>query len=245
MSNLLQIRSLSASVDDKVILNNLSLTVNQGETHIIMGPNGAGKSTLANVIMGHPKYTVLSGDILFEGENINELSTTERARKKIFLSFQVPEEVPGVHLENFIRRAKANYEQKNLSVLSFGRSLRKNMALLNMDPSYLDRHLNVGFSGGEKKKSEILQMITLDPKLAILDETDSGLDIDAVKVVSKGINLYKNANNSIIIITHNPHFLKEIKPDKVHVLAQGTIIKSGGEELVEEISTQGFDRMLE
>lgn len=241
MENLLDIKNLTVSVDTKNILKNLNLSVNKGEVHIIMGPNGAGKSTLANVIMGHPKYRIEQGDIFFEGERINELSTTERALKKIFLSFQTPEEVPGVNLENFIRTAKNNYEQKKTPILAFSRAVKENMEMLNMDPVYLSRHLNVGFSGGEKKKSEILQMVTLQPKLAILDETDSGLDIDAIKVVSKGINMYKNKDNAIVIITHNPKFLDEIKPDKVHVLVDGTIVTTGGADLIEKINKDGFE----
>lgn len=241
MSNLLHIQDLTVSVEGKVILQNLSLSVNKGEMHIIMGPNGAGKSTLANVIMGHPRYVIEQGDIFFEGERINDLSTTQRALRKIFLSFQAPEEVPGVNLENFIRRAKNNYEQKKIPVTAFNRMITENMQLLNMDTAYLQRHLNVGFSGGEKKKSEILQMLTLGPKLAILDETDSGLDIDAIKVVSKGINLYKNPDNAIVIITHNPRFLEEIQPDYVHVLAKGTIQTTGNQDLIGRIGQYGFE----
>lgn len=242
MEKMLEIKKVTASVDDKKILNQLSLCINKGEVHIIMGPNGAGKSTLANVIMGHPNYHVIEGDILFEGERINELSTTERALKKIFLSFQTPQEVPGVNLENFIRTAKNNFNQEKTSMIAFNKLVKKNLETLNMDAGYLERHLNVGFSGGEKKKSEILQMITLNPKLAILDETDSGLDIDAIKTVSKGINVYKNSENAIVIITHNPKFLEEIKPDKVHVLVKGSIVESGKAELIDEITATGFER---
>lgn len=239
-NNILEIEKLSVNVDEKVIISDLNLKVKSGEVHIIMGPNGAGKSTLSNAIMGHPSYSVESGDIIFEGESIKNASTTDRAKKGIFLSFQAPQEVPGVKLENFVRTAKNNVSQEKVSVIKFHKHLKENLKQLEMDEQYLNRYLNVGFSGGEKKKSEILQMITLNPKLAILDETDSGLDIDAFKIVSKGINLFKNEENAIIIITHNPRFLEEIKPDFVHILVKGTIVKTGGKELVEEINKNGF-----
>lgn len=240
MNSLLKIENLTTTVDDKVILNRLNLEMGKGEVHIIMGPNGAGKSTLANTVMGHPTYKVAEGQIFFEGEEIQDISTTDRALKGMFLSFQNPEEVQGVNLENFIRLAKNNRVEKKLSVMQFAKQIKKDAAALEMHESYLKRYLNVGFSGGEKKKSEILQMLTLDPKLAILDETDSGLDIDAVRIVSKGINLFKNDDNAILIITHNPRFLEEITPDYVHVLVKGTIVKTGGKELIDEISANGF-----
>jgi Fe-S cluster assembly ATP-binding protein len=241
---LLEINDLKTKVDDKEILKGLNLKINKGEVHVVMGPNGAGKSTLANTIMGHPKYTVVNGDILFEGENINNLKPDVRAKKGIFLSFQAPEEVPGITVENFIRTAKSNIEDKQISYLSFNMKLQKKMDLLKINKEYAERYLNVGFSGGEKKKNEILQMILLEPKLAILDETDSGLDVDAVKLVSQGVSMYKNNENSMLIITHNTKILEYINPDFVHVLVDGKIIHTGGPSLVEEINSNGFEKFL-
>ncbi|WP_160671335.1 Fe-S cluster assembly ATPase SufC [Clostridium sp. C8-1-8] len=241
---LLEINNLKTKVDDKEILKGLNLKINKGEVHVVMGPNGAGKSTLANTIMGHPKYSVTDGDIVFEGETINELKPDARAKKGIFLSFQAPEEVPGITVENFIRTAKSNIEDKQISYLSFNMKLQKKMDLLKINKEYAERYLNVGFSGGEKKKNEILQMILLEPKLAILDETDSGLDVDAVKLVSQGVSMYKNENNSMLIITHNTKILEHITPDFVHVLVDGKIIHTGDASLVEEINTNGFEKFL-
>jgi len=205
-----------------------------------MGPNGAGKSTLAYTIMGHPKYEVSEGTIVFEGEDITELKVNERAKRGIFLSFQSPEAVPGITVENFIRTAKSSSEDKNISPFSFNFKLRNKMNSLKIPESYGERYLNVGFSGGEKKKNEILQMLLLEPKLAILDETDSGLDVDAVKIVSEGVSMFKNENNSILIITHNTKILEHLKPDFVHVLIDGNIVKTGGEEIISEINENGF-----
>lgn len=240
LEKLLEINDIHAEADKKEILKGLNLTVNKGEIHVIMGPNGAGKSTLMNVIMGHPKYKVTEGSIDFEGENITELKTNERAKKGIFLSFQNPEEVPGITVESLLRSARTESTGKPIKLLAFRRELKEKMELLEMNESYAERYLNVGFSGGEKKKNEIIQMLMLNPKLAILDETDSGLDVDAVKIVSKGISEFKNENNSILIITHNSKILQYLKPDFVHVLLDGKIVKTGDASLMNEINTKGF-----
>ncbi|SHI34080.1 Fe-S cluster assembly ATP-binding protein [Clostridium cavendishii DSM 21758] len=241
---LLKIKDLHTTVEDKEILKGLNLEINKGEIHVIMGPNGAGKSTLANTIMGHPRYNVVSGNIDFENEDIKELKTNERAKKGIFLSFQHPEEVPGINVENFIRTAKSAIDEKPVSMLTFNMKLQKKLDALKMDKSYAERYLNVGFSGGEKKKNEILQMILLEPKLAILDETDSGLDVDAVKIVSQGVNMYKNDTNSILIITHNTKILEHLTPNFVHVLIDGKIVHTGDASLADEINTNGYERFL-
>lgn len=243
-NTLLNINKLTATVEEKNILKGLDLTINKGEIHVIMGPNGAGKSTLANVIMGHPKYKVNDGEMNFEGESLIALKTDERAKKGIFLSFQNPEEVPGVTVTNFIRTAKTAVSQKPVSLFSFNIALEKKMESLNMDKRYGERYLNVGFSGGEKKKNEILQMLTLDPKLAILDETDSGLDVDAVKIVSEGIRKFKNDSNAILIITHNSKVLDSITPDYVHILVDGKIVKTGDATLADEIDREGYGKFI-
>lgn len=240
MEKLLEIKNIHASADGKEILKGLNLTINKGEVHVIMGPNGAGKSTLMNVVMGHPKYKVTAGDILFEGEKITDLKTDERARKGIFMSFQEPEEVSGITVEGLLRSARTSITGKPLKLIAFRRELKEKMALLNMDESYAERYLNVGFSGGEKKKNEIVQMLMINPKLAILDETDSGLDVDAVKVVANGINKYRNNDNSILIITHNSKLLEYLKPDFVHILLDGKIVKNGEKELIDEVNKNGF-----
>jgi Fe-S cluster assembly ATP-binding protein len=240
---LLEINNLHAEVEGKEILKGLDLTINPGEVHVIMGPNGAGKSTLVNAIMGHPKYEVSSGDIYFEGENINDLKTDERAKKGIFLSFQNPEEVPGITVENFLRSARTAQTGQNIKLMAFKKELRDNMNTLQMNEEYAGRYLNVGFSGGEKKKNEVLQMVMLKPKLAILDETDSGLDVDAVKIVSNGVKMFKNEDNAILIITHNSKILEHLKPDFVHVLVDGKIIKTGEAALVEEINSKGYSEI--
>lgn len=242
---LLEVSGLHASVEDKEILSGLDLNVSAGETHVIMGPNGAGKSTLGNVILGNPEYIINAGKILFEGADITREKTDARARRGIFMSFQSPEEVPGVTLEDFLRVSKAAVTGKPLKVFAFKKQLKKTMAALNMDESYAQRYLNVGFSGGEKKKAEILQMLTLQPKLAILDETDSGLDVDAVRIVSEGIRQYKNESNALLIITHNAKILEGLKVDYVHILTDGKIVHTGGPELIDEISRDGFHRWEE
>ena len=241
---LLKIEDLFVNAGKKEILKGLNLTINKGETHVIMGPNGAGKSTLANIILNNPEYQVKSGNIYFEGENINNLKTDERARKGIFMSFQTPEEVPGISVMNFLKTSKTSQTNEPIRIFAFKRELEENMKKLDMNPSYSTRDLNVGFSGGEKKKNEILQMLTLNPKLAILDETDSGLDVDAINIVSKGIGMYKNENNSILIITHSNKLLKNLKLDYVHVLVGGKIVKTGGMEIAEAIDKEGYAKYL-
>ncbi|TDO73005.1 Fe-S cluster assembly ATP-binding protein [Halanaerobium saccharolyticum] len=237
---LLKICNLESKVEEEKILNGINLEVNKGELHIIMGPNGAGKSTLANVLMGHPEHKITNGDIEFEGENINQLAVDKRAKKGIFLSFQYPQEIPGVTVENFLRTAKTAVSGEQQSIFDFKFLLEEKMNLLNIDQSYADRYLNKGFSGGEKKKNEILQMAVLEPKLAILDETDSGLDVDATKTVAEGIKKVASEDNAMIIITHHNKILDYLKPDYVHVLVDGRIAKSGNMELAEEIEREGF-----
>ena len=241
---LFEINNLHVKVDEKDILKGLNLTINKGEIHVIMGPNGAGKSTLVNAVMGHPKYEVYEGDMYFEGELINDLKTDERARKGLFLSFQSPEEVPGITVENFLRGARTAQTGKNIKLMAFKKELKDNMELLHINEEYSRRYLNVGFSGGEKKKNEVLQMVMLNPKLAILDETDSGLDVDAVKVVSNGVKMYKNEENAILIITHNSKLLEYLKPDFVHILMNGKIIKTGNWQLVNEINNNGYENIM-
>ena len=240
-NNLLEIKNLHVNADTKEILKGLNLRINKGEVHVIMGPNGAGKSTLANIILGNPEYKRISGDIVFEGENINELKTDQRAKKGIFMSFQIPEEIPGISTQNFIKSAKVAKDGKPVKIFEFKKQLEENMQELNMNKEYSARDLNVGFSGGEKKKNEILQMLMLKPKLAILDETDSGLDVDAVKTVSKGIGMYHNKDNAVLIITHGTKILKNLHIDYVHVLVDGKIIKTGDASLAKEIEQNGYE----
>ncbi|WP_296960713.1 Fe-S cluster assembly ATPase SufC [uncultured Dialister sp.] len=241
MSELLRVENLHVSVGGKELLHGINLTVNKGEVHVIMGVNGAGKSTLLHAIMGNPVYKVTEGHIYFEGQEITDLSVDKRAKLGIFLSFQNPISVAGITMENFIRTAKTTISGKQQRLFPFKRLMKARMEDLEMNPSYADRYLNDGFSGGERKKSEILQMRILDPKLAMLDETDSGLDVDAVRIVSKNISEYHNENNSLLIITHLNQILKFITPEYVHVLIDGRIVKEGGPELVDEIETNGFD----
>lgn len=241
MDKLLKIINLKTQIDDKQILKGLNLEIGKGEVHAIMGPNGAGKSTLANTLMGHPKYEILDGEIIFENEVINSLKADERAKRGIFLSFQYPEEIPGVTVENFLRTAKMSITGKPLKILTFKKALKEKMDLLNMKEEYAQRYLNQGFSGGEKKKNEILQMAILEPKLAILDETDSGLDVDAIKTVSQGVNSLKNSENSILIITHHNKILDYLKPDFVHILIDGKIVKTSDISLAKEIEANGYE----
>ena len=241
MSNkLLEIKDLHVNAEDKEILKGIDLTINKGEIHVIMGPNGSGKTTTANAILNNPAYTKTSGSIEFDGENINDLKTDEIARKGIFMSFQLPEEIPGVSVTNFLKYAKNKVTGKPVKIFQFKDELKKYMEKLNMNPKNMERSLNVGFSGGEKKKNEILQMLVLNPKLAILDETDSGLDVDAIRTVSKGIQMFKNENNAVLIITHNTKILHSLKVDYVHVLVNGQIVTTGGQELAEEIEENGY-----
>ena len=241
MSELLRIENLHVSVGEKELLHGINLTVNSGEVHAIMGVNGSGKSTLLHTIMGNPAYTVTEGHIFFRGEDITDLTTDKRARKGIFLSFQSPVSVAGITTENFIRTAKSIISGKQQRLFPFKRLMKQRMTELAMDESYAGRYLNDGFSGGERKKNEILQMRILDPALAMLDETDSGLDVDAVCIVADNIRKYHNENNALIMITHLNQLLKFVPPDKVHVLIGGRIVKEGGAELVDEIEDHGFD----
>lgn len=246
MAELLNIKDLKVNVGEKEILKGVDLTINENETHVLMGPNGTGKSTLGYAIMGNPKYEITGGSITFKGEDITELPVNERAKKGIFLSFQTPIEIPGVTLSGFIRSGLERKTGKRIRFFEFKKKLAETMELLNMDPSYGDRDLNVGFSGGEKKKAEILQMLMLEPSLAILDETDSGLDVDAVRTVSKGISLYKErCQGSLIIITHSTRILQSLTVDKAHVMEKGVIVKNGGGELVDKINEKGFEGLRE
>ena len=240
---MLQIKNLKSSVNDKTILNGIDLNVKAGEVHAIMGPNGSGKSTLANVLSGKSGYEN-TGDITFDGKNLNDLPIEERAQKGIFLAFQYPLEIPGVNTMNFlktslnaIRKARG---QKELDTLTFIKLVKEKSSELGINEKFLSRQLNVGFSGGEKKKNEILQMKLLEPKLSILDETDSGLDIDALRIVADGVNTSKTKNNAFLIITHYQRLLDYIKPDFIHVLSRGKIIKTGNSELGQELEKSGY-----
>jgi Fe-S cluster assembly ATP-binding protein len=242
---MIKINNLQARVEDKEILKGINLEVNPGEIHAIMGPNGSGKSTLSSVIAGREDYQVTGGSIDFEGENLMDLDPEERAHKGIFLSFQYPVEIPGVTVSNFIKTAineshKGRGEEP-MEAREMLAKMREKTALLEMDKSYLSRSLNEGFSGGEKKRNEIFQMAMLEPKLAILDETDSGLDIDALRIVAGGVNKLRSADNAVVVITHYQRLLDYIKPDFVHVLFNGRIVKSGGPELAHELEEKGYD----
>ncbi|MFB0909500.1 MAG: Fe-S cluster assembly ATP-binding protein [Flavobacterium sp.] len=242
---MLSIKNLHASVGGKEILKGINLDVKAGEIHAIMGPNGAGKSTLASIIAGNETYEVTEGEIVLEGEDLRELAPEERAHKGVFLSFQYPVEIPGVSVTNFIRSAinetrKANGEE-DMPANEMLKVIREKSELLEIDRKFLSRSLNEGFSGGEKKRNEIFQMAMLDPKLAILDETDSGLDIDALRIVSNGVNKLKSDKNAIIVITHYQRLLDHIVPDFVHVLYDGKIVKTGGKELAHELEEKGYD----
>ena len=237
---LLEIKDLYVNAGDKEILKGVDLKINKGEIHVIMGPNGSGKSTTANAILNNPAYTKMSGKIILEDTDITNLKTDEIARKGVFMSFQLPEEIPGITVSNFLRYSKNKVTGKPVKVFEFKNELKKHMEELQMKPEYSERYLNVGFSGGEKKKNEILQMLVLNPKLAILDETDSGLVVDSINIVSKGIEMYKNKNNAVLIITHNTKILHSLKVDYVHVLINGKIVKTGTGELASEIEEKGY-----
>ena len=240
-AELLTIRGLRAAAEEREILHGVDLRIGAGETHVLMGPNGAGKSTLAAVLMGHPGYSVTGGSVRFRGEDLLAQSVGERAKSGLFLSFQNPVEVPGISLENFIRTALEQRTGDKLRLWSFHREVQKALQTLQMDESYAERDLNVGFSGGEKKKAEILQMLLLKPALAILDETDSGLDVDAVRTVSRGVEEFrKDKEASLLVITHNAAILSALPVDAVHVLVDGRIAASGGAELIGEIERDGF-----
>ena len=245
MSSLLEIKDLYAVAGEKEILKGLNLSLGKGEVHVIMGPNGAGKSTLANVILNNPEYKKTSGKIELDGEDITNLSTDKIAKKGVFMSFQAPEEIPGISCLNFLKVAKNKIDEKPVKIFEFKDNVKNYAKELNMNANLIDRNLNVGFSGGEKKKNEILQMLVLNPKLAILDETDSGLDVDAIKAVSKGIEMYKSNENSILIITHNMSILESLDVDFVHVLVDGKIVKTGDFELAKDILENGFSKYKE
>jgi Fe-S cluster assembly ATP-binding protein len=242
----LEIRNLHASIDGKPILRGVNLAINKGEIHAVMGPNGSGKSTLANVLLGHPAYEVTEGDVLYKGESILEWEADERSRNGLFLAFQYPMAIPGVNMANFLRlavngrRKVADPEGKPMPVAEFRKQLREKMKLLRMDEAFASRYLNEGFSGGEKKRAEILQMAMLQPEIAVLDETDSGLDIDALRIVADGVNAQAGPNLGVLVITHYQRLLNYIKPDFVHVLVDGRIVQSGGPELALELESRGY-----
>lgn len=239
---ILKIEGLHASVGDKEILKGVDLEIKAGEIHAVMGPNGSGKSTLANALMGHPNYSITAGKVFYRGENITEMPTDEKARKGIFLAFQYPVAIPGVTVTNFLRSITKARQGMEMPAKDFRKLMQDTMAKLSMDPGFAKRYVNDGFSGGEKKRCEILQMALLKPELAILDETDSGLDIDALKVVCEGINRTMHGGMGMLIITHYQRMLNYTKPHKVHVFAGGRIVETGGAELVEILEKEGYDR---
>lgn len=242
-NSLLAVQGITVSVDEKPILRGIDLTVGAGETHVVMGPNGAGKSTLGRVVMGDPEYTVDSGSIIFDGQDITELSPDKRSRAGLFLSFQAPTEIPGVPVSSFLRAMVADREGFDMKGKQFRKHVRELAKELSFDNSYLDRELGVGFSGGEKKKLEMLQLLLLEPKLAILDETDSGLDVDALGVVSRGIETYKkNTGGALVVITHNTRILELLSVDRVHVVVNGKVVTEGDASLIDQINEQGFER---
>ncbi len=243
--NLLEIQNINASIGDKKILHDVSFNIKPGETHVLMGPNGAGKSTLGNILMGNPEYTVDSGKLIFDGNDITEFETDKRAKAGMFLSFQDPLEVPGISLESFIRTSMQQVAGTKIKLMAFQRELDAAMDVLKINHSYAGRDLNVGFSGGEKKKAEILQLLMLKPKLAILDETDSGLDVDAVRTVSKGIEEFqKKTCGSLLIITHSTRILESLHVDKTHIIVKGKIVHEGDGSLVDQINEKGFDPFI-
>ncbi len=242
---LLEIKNLSVGVEDSVILKNITMNIGKGETHVLMGPNGAGKSTLGNALMGNPAYTVTEGSIYFNGLSIKDETPDKRAKAGMFMSFQNPLEVPGISLSSFIRNAIVQQTGEKIKFSEYRKSLAENMKLLNFDSAYKDRDLNVGFSGGEKKKAEILQLLMLKPRFAILDETDSGLDVDAVRTVSAGIREYqKSKDGALLIITHATKILESLHVDHTHVLVKGRLVAEGDGSLVDEINEKGFEKYL-
>lgn len=238
----IEIRGLQARIEEKQILNGIDLTLQTGEIHALMGPNGSGKSTLSNVIMGHPSYEVTGGEILVDGQNILEMEIDERARLGLFLAFQYPVEIPGVTVGRFLKRAsEIRFEGEDVRAKGFIKELRASMDFLEMDQQFINRYLNEGFSGGEKKRMEILQMLMLKPAFAVMDETDSGLDIDALKVVSKGVNRLRGDGFGALIITHYQRILEHVRPDVVHIMYKGRIVTSGGEDLAHTLEAEGYD----
>jgi Fe-S cluster assembly ATP-binding protein len=238
---MLKIEDLYVEIDGQEIVKGLDLEVGKGEIHAIMGPNGSGKSTLANVLMGHPRYEVTGGSITFQGEDVFELEPDERAKLGMFLAFQYPSEVPGVSVANFLRTAVNSVREEELNPMEMYRLLQEKMGIMQMDPKFAERYLNEGFSGGEKKRNDILQMLMLEPRLAIMDETDSGLDIDALQVVARGVNELRGPEFSAVIITHYQRILRYIQPDRVHVMLDGRLVTSGGKELADELEERGYD----
>jgi len=242
---MLKVKNLHASIEDKEILKGINLEINPGEVHAIMGPNGSGKSTLSSVIAGREEYELTEGEIMFEGEDLNELVPEERAHKGVFLSFQYPVEIPGVSVTNFIKTAinaqRKAHGEPDMPANDMLKMIREKSEMLEIDRKFLSRSLNEGFSGGEKKRNEIFQMAMLNPKLSILDETDSGLDIDALKIVANGVNKLRSQDNAVLLITHYQRLLDYIVPDFVHVLVDGKIVKSGGKELAYELEERGYD----
>lgn len=243
---MLQIKNLKVKLieEDKEIIHGLDLEIKSGEVHVIMGPNGSGKSTLANTIMGHPKYEVTQGNLILENEDITEAKVDEKAKKGLFLSMQYPPEIGGVTISNFLRTSVAALTGEKQNPVKFHRALLEKMKELNMNPDFANRYLNVGFSGGEKKRMEVLQLLTLNPKYAILDETDSGLDVDALRIVAEGINRFKSPEHGVLLITHYNRILQYVEPDFVHIMASGKIIKTGGKELAREVEESGYDKFL-
>ena len=243
--NILEVKNLKVNVEDKEILHGVNLAVGANETHVLMGPNGAGKSTLGYAVMGSPRYEITDGSVIFDGNDITGQPTDKIAKAGMCLSFQIPVEVPGITLSNFIRTALEQKTGKRVRYFDFKDKLENAMNILHMDPSYATRDLNVGFSGGEKKKAEILQLLMLEPKLAILDETDSGLDVDAARTVSEGVEAYKkNVGGALLIITHSTRILEALDVDVTHILADGRVIKEGDSRLVDEINENGFEQFL-
>ena len=254
MSEHLEIKNLHVNIEEKEIIRGLDLTIKKGEVHAIMGPNGSGKSTLAQTLLGHPRYEVTGGEIHFKGENITELETDERAQMGLFLAFQYPYEISGLPLSRFLLQAvKAHREaasakdsgEKKLAFGEFRKLLKEKLEVLQMDESFTKRYLNEGFSGGEKKRAEILQMLVLNPEIAILDETDSGLDIDSIKIVAEGVNSLRGPDFGCLAITHYQRILNYLNPDFIHVMVNGKIVKSGGPELATELEAKGYDPILE
>jgi Fe-S cluster assembly ATP-binding protein len=237
----LEVRDLHVNVEGKPIVNGLDLVVPAGEVHAIMGPNGSGKSTLANALMGHPSYKITSGEILLKGEDVTDLGPDERARRGMFLAMQYPTSIPGVTMVNFLRASLKAVQGKDIPVREFRERLMEAMAVLKMDESFARRYVNEGFSGGEKKRAEVLQMSLLRPSMAVMDETDSGLDIDALRTVSEGINALRRDDMGILLITHYQRMLNYVTPDHVHVLYKGRIVRSGGRELASELEEKGYD----
>ncbi|HET9200021.1 MAG TPA: Fe-S cluster assembly ATPase SufC [Dehalococcoidia bacterium] len=240
-----QIEDLRVTIDNKEILKGVNLEVSKGEVHALMGPNGSGKSTLANTLMGHPRYLITGGRILYKGEDITGLPVDERAKRGMFLAFQYPLEIPGVKVRQFLRMALKSVTGTDVKVSEFRKLLNEKMQQLDVNPAFAERYLNEGFSGGEKKRNEVLQMAILQPELAIMDETDSGLDIDALKVVSDGINALRGPELGILLITHYQRMLNYVTPDFVHVLVDGRVVRSGGKELALELEERGYDQFQE